>query len=331
MNTSIRWFLLLVLSLLYVSSAPAVYDPRMGRWLSRDPIGEDGGFNLYAYCGNDPVNKHDPLGLAVSVTGAERKYLERFFGVGNIEFNEVGKDSYNVRLISGADQHLQKYISETNGSLKYGRYLTEAISDAAFNYSSLDAFNNAYTSGEHAAAGRFVNLPNRGYVYIKNGRIDHSKTMASFDQSHIIAKGYAEEWAMMAAGEGVGQLVGRGYKAWRGWRAAGELEAGAQTSRTFPPGEGWVAQEMQQQMQAAAKGVTPEVYRMSLPTKITPSGTPSGAWEIANTGGKNYMLEGGGVQFWADGVNGERDSRGQVYRQPGPESFCCRIQCARFH
>ena len=39
------------------------YDPRLGRWLSRDPMGEAGGFNLYAYCGNDPVNRHDPLGL----------------------------------------------------------------------------------------------------------------------------------------------------------------------------------------------------------------------------------------------------------------------------
>lgn len=42
------------------------YDPRLGRWLSRDPLGEAGGFNLYAYCGNDPVNRHDPLGLAVA-------------------------------------------------------------------------------------------------------------------------------------------------------------------------------------------------------------------------------------------------------------------------
>jgi RHS repeat-associated protein len=40
------------------------YDPRLGRWLSRDPIRESGGFNLYAYCGNDPVNKHDPTGMA---------------------------------------------------------------------------------------------------------------------------------------------------------------------------------------------------------------------------------------------------------------------------
>lgn len=63
MKTSLRWLFQAVFSLLFVGSAFAHYDPRMGRWLSRDPEGEAGGFNLYAYCGNDPVNRHDPLGL----------------------------------------------------------------------------------------------------------------------------------------------------------------------------------------------------------------------------------------------------------------------------
>jgi RHS repeat-associated protein len=40
-----------------------VYSPRLGRWLSRDPIGEAGGRNLYAFAGNDPVNSQDVLGL----------------------------------------------------------------------------------------------------------------------------------------------------------------------------------------------------------------------------------------------------------------------------
>ena len=39
------------------------YDPDTGRWISRDPISEVGGLNLYAYVGSDPVNKVDPLGL----------------------------------------------------------------------------------------------------------------------------------------------------------------------------------------------------------------------------------------------------------------------------
>jgi RHS repeat-associated protein len=39
------------------------YDPDLGRWLSRDPIGESGGANLYAFAGNDPINNVDIDGL----------------------------------------------------------------------------------------------------------------------------------------------------------------------------------------------------------------------------------------------------------------------------
>jgi RHS repeat-associated protein len=44
------------------------FDSLTGRWLSRDPLEEDGGVNLYAFCGNDPVNGVDPLGLRPRVT-----------------------------------------------------------------------------------------------------------------------------------------------------------------------------------------------------------------------------------------------------------------------
>ena len=39
------------------------YAPGIGRYLRGDPIGLDGGMNLYAYCLNDPVGWMDPWGL----------------------------------------------------------------------------------------------------------------------------------------------------------------------------------------------------------------------------------------------------------------------------
>jgi RHS repeat-associated protein len=46
------------------------YSPELGRWLSRDPIEERGGINLYGMVGNDAVNRWDLLG--------NRPCLERF-------------------------------------------------------------------------------------------------------------------------------------------------------------------------------------------------------------------------------------------------------------
>src|SRR5205085_11461703 len=43
------------------------YDPAIGKFISPDPIGHDGGLNLYAYCENDPVQGVDPSGLDLLV------------------------------------------------------------------------------------------------------------------------------------------------------------------------------------------------------------------------------------------------------------------------
>ena len=40
------------------------YRPDLGRWLNRDPIEENGGENLYAFCANNPILYYDILGMS---------------------------------------------------------------------------------------------------------------------------------------------------------------------------------------------------------------------------------------------------------------------------
>jgi RHS repeat-associated protein len=51
------------------------YNPSTGRWLSRDPIEEEGGGNLFAFVGNDPLNEVDVLGLR-NPNPIEKKVLD---------------------------------------------------------------------------------------------------------------------------------------------------------------------------------------------------------------------------------------------------------------
>ena len=53
------------------------YYSNIGRWISRDPIEEGGGVNVYAYVGNTPVSYFDPLGLWNYEKGPSERVQQR--------------------------------------------------------------------------------------------------------------------------------------------------------------------------------------------------------------------------------------------------------------
>ncbi|MFO8014337.1 MAG: RHS repeat-associated core domain-containing protein [Phycisphaerae bacterium] len=53
------------LACIFTADAQAVYHPRLGRFLQRDPIGYEDGMGLYEYVASDPTVGRDPTGQAM--------------------------------------------------------------------------------------------------------------------------------------------------------------------------------------------------------------------------------------------------------------------------
>jgi len=92
-----------------------MYDPALGRFMQRDPIGYAGGQNLYTYCDNNPVNRIDPMGL-----------LEACPEFNLYEFNP-DEDDKGVKL--DLDLSLYLYFLKT----VFPEY--SELKDVAYNYS----------------------------------------------------------------------------------------------------------------------------------------------------------------------------------------------------
>jgi RHS repeat-associated protein len=90
------------------------YCPTRGRFLRPDPSGLAGGGNLYAYCGNSPVNRIDPMGLEGCST-AERAV--------NVVVNLVGLnpqyDNYG-EATRALDDGLGRVLDDLQYSSRFG-------------------------------------------------------------------------------------------------------------------------------------------------------------------------------------------------------------------
>ncbi|MBX9879874.1 MAG: RHS repeat-associated core domain-containing protein, partial [Candidatus Obscuribacterales bacterium] len=101
------------------------YSPKLGRFLQPDPIGYEGGLNLYEYCGSDPINFSDPFGLF------------RFFdGIGGGLFGNTGRliggliDGYITdRINKIIDDYVNKAVNALFGGGNSGPSFAQRVSD----------------------------------------------------------------------------------------------------------------------------------------------------------------------------------------------------------
>jgi RHS repeat-associated protein len=98
------------------------YDPVTGRWPSRDPIQERGGLNIYAFVGNDGVNRLDLLGQDVLINA---QYGSGGYYVGmhsnndtsNVSFTVEATDSFDLNPSDERDPYLDKNGDSDSGPI----------------------------------------------------------------------------------------------------------------------------------------------------------------------------------------------------------------------
>jgi RHS repeat-associated protein len=76
------------------------YLPELSRWATQDPIGEDGGVNLYGFVGNEPVGMIDPDGLA---------WYDYVFGFGAAAAQQHGDDAIKAMLAAKGYDSVEEY------------------------------------------------------------------------------------------------------------------------------------------------------------------------------------------------------------------------------
>jgi len=94
-----------------------VYDPFLGRWLSRDPLGPVDSLNEYAYTSNSPINKIDPNGLTSVMFDVGR-------GVLTVD-PEDGSSPYTIPASSGRGPYMNDSDAEgspSQGPIPRGNY-----------------------------------------------------------------------------------------------------------------------------------------------------------------------------------------------------------------
>ena len=153
------WFIIIIVIIL----------SSWGRFISRDPIYEKGGVNLYAFVGNDPVNKWDVLGFDIIIL-----------------FDSEGARRYgHIAVLVGNDANGWDYYS-ADGEYSNGN----DIDVNGEHYNNLKDFHNAEHPDNPDGENGSVYPHSRYEEYVRIPRTLEQDAQARIDASNAVNREY---------------------------------------------------------------------------------------------------------------------------------------------
>ena len=161
------------------------YDPETGRFLTMDPIGPNGGVNLYSYVLNNPVNAVDPNGTQrdkpVPLTDAQKNEFEEAYKLAQ----QALADSCDcMKAVAGTSNGFIAGLRDPSGNLQrlhgsfnYGGDPLEGMSDVYAHADRQAREINLYADFfEKPALGIYANIHGRShfpgsFIYISNPQV----------------------------------------------------------------------------------------------------------------------------------------------------------------
>lgn len=284
------------------------YDPTTGRWLSRDPIGEAGGLNLYGFVGNDPVNAVDTDG-------------RRFGALANYFREQAAAIGASTR--SGTVGYLTSLLEDAAGIASSFDPLYRAEQEAR---SLVEQGPRAFLAQKHMELEESV-----GTADIVRA-VDYADEYTALEQTGYATLGAAKSFLCVV---GTVRPIPAARSTARGAAAGEDLlvgtsgQSGRSGIKSVPNATDTPPQAVQDAASArtcAAKTVVPNgsVYSVAFETRLSPASYPGvsrGAHFQEANGALLRAMEGDaqfGQIMQQGGVNIQRTATGLAPRTPPP-------------